>query len=125
MKYAPLRDYLSSRNTTEVPMTFEEIERTIGQRLPAKASNHRAWWSNNPSNSVMTKAWLEAGYKSEQVDMASRKLVFRKAETSRPSQRAAVKTGNFKAVYGALRGTMSFHDDITAPTGARWSAAED
>ena len=73
-KYAPLEEYLrsSGRATVpmtfgeieNVPMTFGEIENVIGSALPPKASNHRAWWSNNPANNVMTKAWLAAGYES-------------------------------------------------------------
>ncbi|MEA2936481.1 MAG: hypothetical protein QOD74_3127, partial [Variibacter sp.] len=59
-------------------MTFAEIERITGSKLPPKAQHQRAWWSNNPSNNVMTKVWLEAGYETERVDMAGRKLVFRR-----------------------------------------------
>jgi hypothetical protein len=77
-KYAPLANYLSRQKTREVRMTFAEIERIIGAKLPPKAQKHRAWWSNNPDNSTMTKAWLEAGFRSEQVDMAGRSLVFRR-----------------------------------------------
>src|SRR5438270_4736898 len=77
-KYAPLGDFLRSQHSQEVPLTFAEIERITGAKLPPKAQHHRAWWSNNPSNNVMTKVWLEAGYESAQVDMAARRLVFRR-----------------------------------------------
>ena len=60
-KYEPLRVFLSHRAEDEVPMTFHEIEGLIGAPLPPVAFKHRAWWSNNPSNSVITSAWLEAG----------------------------------------------------------------
>ena len=59
-------------------MTFEEIEAVLGFKLPPRASTHRAWFSNNPTNNPMTVAWLAAGYKSANVDMENRKLVFRK-----------------------------------------------
>ena len=75
-KYAPLTAFLKSRNGRDVRLAFSEIEALIGQKLPAKSKAHRAWWSNNPNNSVMTKAWLAAGYKSAQVDMAGEKLSF-------------------------------------------------
>ncbi len=29
-------------------MTFSEIEKVTGVKLPPKAQHHRAWWSNNP-----------------------------------------------------------------------------
>ena len=65
-------------------MTFGEIERVIGAPLPPAALKHRALWSNNPSNWVMTKAWLAAGYETEKVDMEDCKLVFRKATSDAP-----------------------------------------
>src|ERR1700753_33052 len=75
-KYEPLQSFLAAERAEEVPMTFAQIERIIGQSLPPAAFNHRPWWSNNASNNVMTKAWLNAGYKTERVDMDGRKLTF-------------------------------------------------
>jgi hypothetical protein len=77
-KYEPLGHFLRKQRTAEVPLTFREIEKIIGAKLPPKAQHHRAWWSNNPDNNVMTKVWLEAGYESAQVDMEGHKLVFRR-----------------------------------------------
>lgn len=77
-KYQPLTDHLKSRQASQYPITFKEIESLIGDALPPSAYRHRAWWSNNPSNSVMTKAWLEAGWISTDVDIEDRKLVFRR-----------------------------------------------
>src|SRR5216684_1897032 len=81
-KYAPLGDYLRKQRMSAVPMTFAQIERVIGGKLPP-SQYHRAWWSNNPWNNVMTKVWLEAGFVSEQVDIDGRKLVFRRVEAER------------------------------------------
>jgi hypothetical protein len=77
-KYEPLGTFLRGQRTQEVPLTFNEIEKITGVKLPPKAQHHRAWWSNNASNNVMTKVWLEAGYESTRVDMRARKLVFRR-----------------------------------------------
>ncbi len=79
-KYEALGQFLKSRRDEHVPMTFAEIERLIGKPLPPSAHKHRPWWSNNSANSALTRICLEAGYKSEQVDMAGRKLVFRRVE---------------------------------------------
>lgn len=83
-KYAKLGRYLNSNSYVEVPMTFSEIERIIGNKLPPSAYRHRPWWSNNASNSVMTKVWLDAGYRTEQVDMSAKKLVFKRIATRKP-----------------------------------------
>lgn len=88
-KYEPLKHFLRSQSGREVPVTFADIERITGTKLPPKAQHHRAWWSNNASNNVMTRVWLEAGFESAQVDMAGRKLVFRRVE------KAAEPTGGF------------------------------
>ena len=77
-KYEPLGQFLRKQRTQEVPLTFREIEKITGVKLPPKAQHHRAWWSNNPDNNVMTKVWLAAGFASAQVDMEGRKLVFRR-----------------------------------------------
>src|SRR6476620_3078005 len=77
-KYGNLGAFLQKQRAREVPLTFREIEKITGVKLPPKAQHHRAWWSNNPSNNVMTKVWLNAGFESAQVDMAARKLVFRR-----------------------------------------------
>ena len=121
-KYEPLTAFLSSKATQEVPMTFREIERVIGASLPASARRHRAWWSNNPSNSVITYAWLGAGYRSERVDMEGQKLVFRRegAKTN-ASLPAAAKSGS-PPFFGSMKGLMKIAPgtDLTAPADPAW-----
>ena len=56
-KYQPLGDYLRRQDKELVAMRFEEIERIVGSKLPEKSTLHRAWWSNNSSNNVMTRVW--------------------------------------------------------------------
>ena len=76
-KYDRLGVYLREQGKDYVPMTFAEIERVVGFALP-KSQAHQAWWSNSTSNNLMTQVWLDAGYRTEQVDMVGRKLVFRR-----------------------------------------------
>ncbi len=111
-----------------VPMTFEEIERVTGVELPPKAQHHRAWWSNNPSNNVMTKVWLDAGYQTEQVDMVARKLVFRRVQTpSRPEPEGPGKpdqNGPRKRhpLFGILKELTQIvpGTDLTEPADPNW-----
>lgn len=112
-------------------MTFAEIERVLGFSLPEKASGIRAWWSNNPSNNVMTKAWLAAGYVTERVDMGSRRLVFRRSEgtptvaaRSTRAGEAGRSVGFLDRIRSRLAGTVTIPEgvDITAPTGEVWDA---
>jgi len=128
-KYEPLTQFLAAQRTEEVSMSFSEIERVLGFRLPEKASGIRAWWSNNPSNNVMTKAWLAAGFVTERVDMGSRRLVFRKAAKPAGSRaatepRVARSIGFLDRIRAQLGGTVTIPEgvDITAPTGEVWDA---
>src|SRR5438045_5255498 len=105
-KYTRLGDFLRAQQSQEVPMTFAEIERVIGRKLPPSSPQYPAWWSNNPSNNVMTKVWLSAGFRTEQVDVKSRKLVFRRVEQSlneSPTPPTARKSERHP-IFGALKG---------------------
>lgn len=119
-KYEPLGEFLKSQRTDRVPMSFAEIERVTGTKLPASAQKHRPWWSNNAKNSVMTKVWLEAGFESEQVDMAGRKLVFRRVRT--PSNSGSGSAAKFHPAFGALKGLLRIAPgtDLTKPADPDW-----
>ena len=121
-KYAGLGDHLRRQKFQEIPMTFAEIERVIGAPLPPTAMQHRAWWSNNPSNNVMTRVWLEAGFCSEQVDLADRKLVFRRVDQSQSSGApSSPRRGPFP--FGALKGFVRVGEgvDLTDPADPEWA----
>ena len=84
-KYAPLTQHLTARNQPQVAMRFDELERLLGFPLPPSARKHRAWWSNNPRNSVTTKAWLAAGYQSRDVDLGEGRLLFERLNVVEPA----------------------------------------
>jgi hypothetical protein len=125
-KYEPLSDFLKKQPTDEVRLSFRQIERIIGQKLPPKAQHYRAWWSNSASNSVMTKAWLDAGFRSEKVDMERRKLIFRRTDhrglagTSPASDSGA--TPKRHPLIGWMKGTITIAPgvDLTEPADPHW-----
>jgi hypothetical protein len=128
-KYTPLGDYLRAQQHNEVPVTFAEIERIIGGKLP-NSHRYRAWWSNNSFNSVMTKVWLEAGFRSADVDIEKRKLVFRKVapqainraseDAAGDVERAAVSKRH--PMFGAMKGLVRIAPgtDLTEPADPDW-----
>lgn len=123
MKYEPLARFLSQQKQASIPMTFAQIEQLIGNRLPASARKHRPWWSNNPSNSVITRAWLDAGFKTAQVDMAGERLVFMRVtpvEMPASGNTAVHRRRLFGTLSGMVRHTDP--DALLEPTGERWSA---
>jgi|WetSurMetagenome_2_1015567.scaffolds.fasta_scaffold66442_3 hypothetical protein len=132
-KYDPLTSFLAGDGSDEISMSFAQIERVLGFPLPPASRAHRAWWSNNASNSVMTKAWLAAGYVSEQVDMAGERLTFRKATAVGPKPGVtesaappylATSGGLIDRLQAALGGTVRVAEgvDLTVPTGEVWDA---
>lgn len=134
-KYEPLGTYLRQQYGSQIPLTFAEIEKVLGFPLPPSA-RFRAWWSNNDFNNVMTKVWLKAGFKTANVDLEGKRLVFvRKSgamsgrggfsEPSAPGGAASSPdtTGRHPAI-GALRGMVTIEPgvDLTKPADPEWGS---
>lgn len=115
-KYEPLGKFLRSQKVERIAMSFSEIERVINSKLPP-SKKYPAWWSNNPDNNVMTREWLDAGYETESVDIASGKLVFR-----RNKKPGASKEVPLPSIFGCMKDlfTLAPDYDPTAPTGEDW-----
>ncbi len=79
-KYQPLQDHLRRVNQPEVILSFAEIERLMGEPLPASARDRKAWWSNR-SGGLQARAWMEADYLVESVDLTQTTVTFRKPPT--------------------------------------------
>lgn len=124
-KYSALGDYLKRQRHDRVPMTFGEIEKLIGAKLPPSARKHRPWWSNNASNHVNAKIWLDAGFASEQVDMEKHQLVFRRVRKPPPSDKPPQAVGEkpFHPAYGFMQGLVRVMPgtDLTQPADPEWA----
>ncbi len=124
-KYEPLGDYLRKQRVARVRMTFAEIERIVGTKLP-KSQRYPAWWSNNTFNNVMTQVWLDAGFESEQVDVVGRKLVFRRVAAPTPEGKdlpSSDRDANAKhPLIGWMKGTVTIAPgvDLTEPADPKW-----
>jgi hypothetical protein len=127
-KYDPLGNYLRQRGASHVRMTFAEIERVIGSKLP-NSQRYPAWWSNNADNNVMTRVWLDAGYETEQVDIEGRKLVFRRvhnppvpASNNTHGPHGAASTAHHP-LLGWMKGTVRIAPgvDLTDPVDPEWA----
>lgn len=134
-RYEPLRAFLEQQPEDRVAVTFGEVEAVLGAPLP-NSKKYPAWWSNNPGNNPMTRVWLDAGFVTEQVDIAAAKLVFRRATTSRSGAGLAeagvayaafpqTRPGGWlERLRAELTGMVSIAPgwDLTNPTGEVWDA---
>ena len=74
-KYTPLEHYLAGlpSDKRDVTLSFEHIERIINDKLPASATKHRAWWSNERNGMhVNAHAWMDAGWKLDTVNFSQK-----------------------------------------------------
>jgi hypothetical protein len=72
----------------------------------------------------MTKVWLDAGFRTEQVDLEGRKLVFRRVSTSRVVEPPPVaRKGERHPAFGALKGLIVIPPgvDLTEPADPGWA----
>ena len=84
-KYGPLREHLTSTSAgqTQVQLTFQQIERVLGVKLPPTAGQRREWWGNESAGShVQAAAWREAGWMVESVDFRSETVTFLRVRTA-------------------------------------------
>ncbi|MFP4413957.1 helix-turn-helix domain-containing protein [Coleofasciculus sp.] len=77
-KYQPLLEFLRDSNQDEVTLSFAEIEALINNILPDSARTKRAWWSNRSKGALQASAWMEAGYRAEDIDLEQERVTFRK-----------------------------------------------
>ena len=71
-KYAPLEKYLRDlpASQREVMLRFEEIEKILKSKLPSSAYEDRRWWDHETEgNHVNGRAWANAGWKVESLDV--------------------------------------------------------
>jgi hypothetical protein len=126
-KYAPLGEFLRNRTADQVSMSFADVERITGAKLPAKARSDSAWWSNEPAKNAMAKVWLAAGFQAERVDVNARLLVFRRigqADQTKdtPSKPQRYSPENRHPMYGAMKGLVQIMPgvDLTEPADPSW-----
>jgi hypothetical protein len=90
-KYSGLTSHLKFRGafTRLVRLSFARIDGLIGSNLPMSAYRDEKWWGNSAS-SAHARAWLDAGWEVQQVNLKEGFVVFRKVRqvTFKKSKRA-------------------------------------
>ncbi len=83
-QYEPLTRYLEAWREAEAPLTFREVEAILNRNLPVSARRHQPWWANTRTHSH-ADAWLRAGWKTRNVDLANQRVVFVREKPSAPT----------------------------------------
>jgi len=106
-KYSPLSRYLLRRAqfTDRAVLPFAEIEGIIGDNLPFGAVRDPQWWANT-RGSAQGRAWIDIGWKVQDIDLDQRTVTFirtaqskvatqKKPKKSAPSIKQVKKTFRF------------------------------
>ena len=76
-KYAPLENYLLALpiSQKEVRLSFDQIEGILKFELPASAYEDERWWlREKEGNHVHARAWTNAGWKVENVEVNKKRV---------------------------------------------------
>lgn len=107
-KYYSLFEHLQKCDQAEITLTFSKIETVMDNSLPASAFNQKNWWSNRDSSSALqAKAWVNAGYHIESVDLTQQTVTFRKFQAEYNIQKKAGAIVWQQDAIKALRKHMS------------------
>ncbi len=79
-KYDALRRLLSARPEAAVRVNFSELDAAVGG-LPRSARTYREWWDNgSTAQHPQARAWSEAGFAVDSVDLEREVVHFRREE---------------------------------------------
>lgn len=82
-KYLPLERWLLKEKAaaSTVQLTLRGIEALLDEPLPDSAREHRSWWANEPAGHPQSLAWMRAGWRVDDVDLAGEEVVFRQTDS--------------------------------------------
>jgi hypothetical protein len=105
MKYEALKAHLQKQTGAKLRMSFAEVAKAAKVKLPASAYRYPAWWANDPAHHAQARAWTEAGYRTQNVDLEAQRVEF-----------VRVEPFNVHPAHGAMRGIFTIRDwDVTKP----------
>lgn len=76
-KYASIETYLRAlpASQNEVTFSFEKLEGILKFKLPASAYEDDHWWRHEKeANHINTRAWANAGWKVERVEVNQKRV---------------------------------------------------
>jgi hypothetical protein len=89
-KYEPLREFLAGlpQGQKQVTLGFKRLEELLGDALPPSALTYEQWWHGgrvkrgridaNWQDQVQQRAWDDAGWTVEDLDLLLKNVTFRR-----------------------------------------------
>ena len=74
--YRALGDFLENFSADTVMITFPALENMLKRKLPASARERESWWTNRPRGRGHARAWRDAGWSVEKVDLKKGRVTF-------------------------------------------------
>lgn len=121
--YEPLQSYLTDNPDASVIMSYKEIERLLGRRLPntAYGDNKRQWWANTETHS-QALAWLRANRKAK-LDVKRDRVTFVR-ESGVSGSDASMNRGTSGIMLDGLEpATLRLLQDVAEDRGASLAGA--
>jgi len=78
-KYDPLHRFFQRLEAEHWRPTFMELERMLGFDLPAGARKKRGWWEASAAGNSHARAWTDAGWRVQDVDLEQQAVNFVRA----------------------------------------------
>jgi hypothetical protein len=96
-------------------LSFAEIERVLRFSLPNSARRYAPWWANTGGSHIQADAWISAGWRTAQVDVAGEQVTFERSTREPPGPVPAI--GPAEAGSGVRDSSVPFmRDDVITIT---------
>lgn len=93
-KYTPLENFLRTlpEGQREIKLGFDQIEKILNTTLPSSAYEDQRWWEHKTEgNHINARAWSNAGWKIERLDVNEKWVKFVRAAAARSPRSAALR----------------------------------
>lgn len=77
VKFERLFQYFNKIKDDELTLTFDHIEKILGEKLSNSAYKYPAYWSHSETHTI-TKCWLENGYRIAHLNLKEQNVTFKK-----------------------------------------------
>lgn len=79
-KYHKLKHFFAKCTSASVTLTFKEIEKISGAKIPETARKNKQWWYPRKEYNRIAEAWITEGYCMKKLNLDKGKVTFHREE---------------------------------------------